>query len=425
MKLIFKAAKVESFVHFIQKTIDILNIIEDDALEEFFLILDTEIRNYHYKGCKFSELTENRDTRNLLTWILKTIRWKPITFTKANINKLADKLRDETYDNSVKELLHYINALYKNSNKKFHRFLNNLNHYRMSKSLKTHKDLVQVIRDGVQSIFFNHYSELDANSRRELIKRIETFWEKFKKIPYSNAQINNAETDPVHESRIQSFEDSKNEINGVKEPELHFKQEYVDHSKDQDVEDDLSSKESKEQDTVEELSSRQTFDSSSNSIKISQERQEEYNTQRYMTLYTEEISYKAETTKQSKFMPMSNNVMTKRHRDLRRPTTTPKYRPKDVMKKKMQRTKQGMGAKKQYIDANLDYDTHEPRVPLVRASQSTKQREPHKPGMSRFKSRHKNAQIVSQYDAIIDVRLDNTDILESLRMFAPAEMATK
>ncbi|KAJ8704783.1 hypothetical protein PYW08_012103 [Mythimna loreyi] len=178
--------EVLTFTDFILETVDILNTYEIPAFEAFFRILDIEIRKYHYDGCKFSELIQNRNTRTLLAAALKSVEENTATYTKANINKIADMIRIEMYDNNVEELLNYINSLYINSAREFDIILNNLKLHTKMKSRRSHNDLEHVIRDGVRTIFFNHYTKLDTKTRRELKEKIEIFWEKIKKGSPSN-----------------------------------------------------------------------------------------------------------------------------------------------------------------------------------------------------------------------------------------------
>ncbi|KAJ8706775.1 hypothetical protein PYW07_012853 [Mythimna separata] len=91
----FRTTQVETFTDFIQETVNILNTLNATVFKDFFEILDTEIRKYHYEDCRFSELMQNHNTRTLLADALKTVRENSVTFTKVNINEIADMLREE------------------------------------------------------------------------------------------------------------------------------------------------------------------------------------------------------------------------------------------------------------------------------------------------------------------------------------------
>ncbi|KAJ8706743.1 hypothetical protein PYW07_012821 [Mythimna separata] len=198
--------EVETFTDFIQETVDILNTYDNTAFKDFFHILDTEIRKYHYEGCRFSELMQNRNTRTLLAGALKSVRENTVTFTKANINEIADLIRYEMYDEDVKELLNYINSLYITTERDFNRILNNLKLHTKMKSRETHNDLEQVIRDGVRTVLFNHYTDLNTQTRRELKEKIEKFWEKYKKRSASKDEMNSiVKTDPVSNPAIDNI----------------------------------------------------------------------------------------------------------------------------------------------------------------------------------------------------------------------------
>ncbi|KAJ8706754.1 hypothetical protein PYW07_012832 [Mythimna separata] len=195
--------EVETFTDFIQETVDILNTYDNTAFKDFFHILDTEIRKYHYEGCRFAELMQNRNTRTLLAGALKSVRENTVTFTKANINEIADLIRYEMNDEHVKELLNYINSLYITTERDFIRILNNLKLHTNMKSRETHNYLEQVIRDGVRTVLFNHYTDLNTQTRRELKEKIEKFWEKYKKRSASKDEMNSiVKTDPVSNPAI-------------------------------------------------------------------------------------------------------------------------------------------------------------------------------------------------------------------------------
>ncbi|XP_022830929.1 uncharacterized protein LOC111359570 [Spodoptera litura] len=95
--------RVVTFTGFILQAINIINTYEDTTFGDFIDILNEEVKNYHYRGCKFSELTKHHDTRRMLQTKLNLISGKPVSETKANINAVADILRDERYDKKVKD----------------------------------------------------------------------------------------------------------------------------------------------------------------------------------------------------------------------------------------------------------------------------------------------------------------------------------
>ncbi|CAH0602318.1 unnamed protein product [Chrysodeixis includens] len=107
---------------------------------------------------------------------------------------LATMLRDETYDKHVKELLDFINSLYRQDAKdKFSKVLVALEQFNKQKD-KSVSDLVKIVREGVRSIIFDHYTELNPNARRELKAKIETFLKQYKQQPSTTLSKKQATT---------------------------------------------------------------------------------------------------------------------------------------------------------------------------------------------------------------------------------------
>ncbi|PZC72183.1 hypothetical protein B5X24_HaOG211773 [Helicoverpa armigera] len=145
--------------------------------------------------------------------------------TKVNLNALSYILKEEMYDDNVKEFIDHVNSLYKDDSKeKFQKVLNELEQYGV-KSKRTDDKLEKIIRDGLRNIKSEKNSEesKDDSDATELKNKPKTL--------KNNAKV------------------------GVGK---------------------------------EKLGSAETFDS--NSIEFSLERQQQYNTQRYATLYTESIT---------------------------------------------------------------------------------------------------------------------------------------
>lgn len=395
-------------------------------------------------------MTQNPDTRRILARSLKLIRGKPVSFTKANINELAATMRDQNYDRNVKDLLDYINSLYTNTQVNLQSVLNELKYYRNTKTVRTHNNLVQVIRSAVRTVLFNPYTELDTRTRNELKGRIETFWTKFKNDPTSSVEVNDIPyTDPDIKPASNNFKVSENIIDAVNNLQPSSKNDpqaksqnkrekivsietYNEQFQDEEIENDRSSNESGKQIksyNTDEILSGQSFDSSSNSIKNSQERQVEYNTQRYMTLYTEELSYKPWIAKKKEFIPIPANIMTKRPKVKQRSTPTPSESDVSVDKNdkvEMLRANHDLGDMK-LINSNSNQDTEsglalESKYKSIARDKPLKQVKAYE---SRSKSKPKNVEIVGQYDAVINVQLANTKLLKSLGILKPLKTDTK
>lgn len=190
----FRSGRSENLTDFIQDVIYILNTYEEPDFQDVFDILDDEIRKYHYRGCRFYELTENLDVRKLLASKFDLIRAQPISVVKGYINMLAVILKEEKYDKSVKELMDFINSLYRqDSRDKFSKVLIGLEEFNKQKK-KSVSDLVKIVRDGVRSIIFDHYTDLNPNARRELKTKIEAFLKQYKQQTSSTTPNVNKET---------------------------------------------------------------------------------------------------------------------------------------------------------------------------------------------------------------------------------------
>ncbi|PZC73045.1 hypothetical protein B5X24_HaOG210153 [Helicoverpa armigera] len=348
--------KVKTITAFIQEAINILNNYENDDFEDFFLILNDEIRKYHYRGCKFYEIIENIETRRQLGAILELVRAKPVAETEANMSLLARILKEENYSKKVKEFVDYINSLYmQDGQEKFNKVLTALKNYGKAKYKRNTDTLVNIVKDAVRSIIFDHYTDLNPNARRELKGKIEALWKNpaqlkttanTKFIDYTIAtkgKFINTKTkvsekeDTSRENQVSTVrgrEESKsveqqtdadssdkeshenqhksgaiseilddNLTTDEKSKEVKEKDEKTDENSEEQIDD--SKKDSKEATNDKETSAQsslnsknvdtgESIDSSSNSIEFSQERQREYNTERYVTLFPEEITYRSE-----------------------------------------------------------------------------------------------------------------------------------
>nr|XP_049695972.1 uncharacterized protein LOC110381790 [Helicoverpa armigera] len=326
----FREAKDMLFTDFLQEGIEKLNSYKDEDFNEFFAVLNDEIKKYHYRGCKFYELTDNLDTRRLLDAELSFIKGKPMPMTKVNLNALSYILKEEMYDDNVKEFIDHVNSLYKDDSKeKFQKVLNELEQYGV-KSKRTDDKLEKIIRDGLRSVIFDHYTNLNVNIRRKLKTKIDKFWSKFRNIKSDKNSEESKDDSDATELKNKPKTLKNNAKVGVGKGKLS--------KRDRKIRDILSSDESlsankdstlkpvkkkkiisknlKDESSSlnsEKLSSAETFDS--NSIEFSLERQQQYNTQRYATLYTESITgAPKKTAKKAKKMKSRSKPQKKNYR---------------------------------------------------------------------------------------------------------------
>ncbi|CAH1642609.1 unnamed protein product [Spodoptera littoralis] len=294
-----------TFTSFIQQAINILKTYDDTGFRVFFQILDDELRNCHYIGSKFYELTETYETRMVLSEKLDLIKGKPVFRTRSIINSLGDALRTQKYDSKVKDFVDFLNSLYtQDDEKKFHKVLKDLEAYSRTRSWAD-DNLVKIIREAVRSLIFDHYTDLNTNTRRELKERIASFVKHSKVSPTTTGR-NSFTTDNIPNRRIETVSNKRRSIITAKNistsPSPIHKIGRLGFDNSEPVYKDISASNMKYKPSEE---------SESNSIEQSQEKPTEvhHTTGRYVTLYEEEFS-PAETiqTTQSKIPDVFANV---------------------------------------------------------------------------------------------------------------------
>lgn len=221
-----KVPSVKTFTGFIQDVIRILNTYEVSDFVKFFDILDEEIRNYHYRGCKFYELTENYEIRKLIAAKLDSFKAKPPFVKKMHMNTLSYMMIYEKYDRNVKEFLDYINSLYKREVEEvFNKVISDLEAYGRTKSNSSNNNLVMIIKNGVRCIVFDHYTNLNPNVRRDLKEKIEIFWQQPPKNSPARGNIG-----PVvgNYSKYNNVKNFKSVIKEVMESKPHSRKDLID-----------------------------------------------------------------------------------------------------------------------------------------------------------------------------------------------------
>lgn len=168
------------FTDFVKTSIEILKSYEDGDLEDAFAVFDDEIRKYHYRGCKFYELVEDRTVRRFVANKLDEIKGKPAVNLRKNLDNAIQVIEGSKFSKIQTEFVDYVNSLYRqDSSDKFKAFLNNLQTY-SSKSKRANLDLIKVVREGIRSVIFDHYSSLNVNARKDLKIKLETSWRSVK-----------------------------------------------------------------------------------------------------------------------------------------------------------------------------------------------------------------------------------------------------
>lgn len=171
---IFKTESSDKLTDFIQIVTELLKTFDDADLELFFKILYEEIGKYHYNGCKFHELTDNDALKKFINSQLADIKNIPADNIREKISKLSSHIENTKYNLREKEFTYYIDSLYKHDSvKKFNKFLIDLDKYRLK--AKTNLDLNKIIRNGLRSIIFNHYTKLDYNTRASLKLKLHQY----------------------------------------------------------------------------------------------------------------------------------------------------------------------------------------------------------------------------------------------------------
>ncbi|CAG9790577.1 unnamed protein product [Diatraea saccharalis] len=168
-----------TFTDFVKSIMIILSSYNEDDLEDVAAVIDEELRKYHYKGCKFYELIENREVRRFMADKLDKIRTKPGNVLKGQLKAAIKKLTNENHAMKYKEIGEYVDSLYKKGDTvKFNSFLKKIALYGR-KTKRANLDLTKIIRRGLRNLIFDHYSKLDKDTRRDLKIKLETFWNNF------------------------------------------------------------------------------------------------------------------------------------------------------------------------------------------------------------------------------------------------------
>lgn len=163
------------FTDFLYVCIETLKTYNDKDLQEFSESLYEEIRKYHYKGCKFYELLENKDTRQYISDKFEEFRDHPPKKLRKVLNKIQKKLQ-HTKSKKGKAMFSLINSLYRlDSQSKFKMFVDNLEAYKIKPKNDITISLRKIIRNGIRALIFDHYSNLNPNVRQDVKNQLNVF----------------------------------------------------------------------------------------------------------------------------------------------------------------------------------------------------------------------------------------------------------
>ncbi|CAH0698158.1 unnamed protein product [Spodoptera exigua] len=257
---------------------------------------------------------DSYELRSLIGSTLDLIKGKPVKVIKAYINVFVDMLKEENYDRSAKEIVDYINSLYgQDSKSKLIKVLRDIDNYGKPTSEKNRNSLVRIIRKGIRSIIFDHYTQLNPKTRKELKEKIEAYMKKNKrtssKIAIPNTRANKTllygmykkEAVKPSERKLERIEIKQSDLkNNLVDREVQDKKERIQQTRKEkktqskfpeiimptikQEEKELIARSEAEADE-DGSSTSETLES--NSIQLSLERQKEFNTMRYVTLYPE------------------------------------------------------------------------------------------------------------------------------------------
>ncbi|XP_049884466.1 uncharacterized protein LOC126379689 [Pectinophora gossypiella] len=163
------------FTDFVENALIILRSFSDEDLEELVVVVDDELRKYHYKGCKFYELVQNDDLRSYVTTNLELMRATPAKHLKTYIANAQKKLQNKSFNDEENAFIEYINSLYSgNTSETMYNILQNLQQYNTASKRST-TGLQKIVKDAIRSVVFDHYSNLNVNARRDLRIKVATY----------------------------------------------------------------------------------------------------------------------------------------------------------------------------------------------------------------------------------------------------------
>ncbi|CAB3258048.1 unnamed protein product [Arctia plantaginis] len=178
-----------TFSDFCQKVIAVIYRYDDSDLKDFVAITSDEIKNYHYRGCKFHELAENMKLRKYFDQLQEINKHKSAGDIKKILNTVDKTLKDKNLDIYKRGFIDAVNDLYKaDTVVKFNKFLTNIEDYRQN--ARRNMDLVKIIRSGIRSIIFDHYTDLSDQERSQFTSKLGDFFSYYMGMSRAVVQMN-------------------------------------------------------------------------------------------------------------------------------------------------------------------------------------------------------------------------------------------
>lgn len=154
---------------------------DEDKLNQFFIILELEMKLHFYKGSIFREIVYDS---NLLAYFRKMLKeWADTDPRKMRAIIRKYMLIDRHKDTSLNRLGSFLNAYYKNEQDgKMREIVEKL------RIIDNDDDLGRIIRDGVNDLVIQHYDKMNYTTRAKLGDEINKLQVKqdFSKIGESN-----------------------------------------------------------------------------------------------------------------------------------------------------------------------------------------------------------------------------------------------
>lgn len=173
-----RAGKPElKFSDFIRSTLAIINTYEDEDLEKILRTFNQEARKFNYKGCKFHELVQNTSLRRYIGKKLDELKEMPLEDVRDSIDELLKIWKGGKLGEHNEQLLNYLDSLYEDdASEKLAVVLTDLDFYRSDKKQRSSIDLFDIVRKGLRSLVFDHYTNLKAKQRNDVRLKLESAW---------------------------------------------------------------------------------------------------------------------------------------------------------------------------------------------------------------------------------------------------------
>ncbi|XP_060808272.1 eukaryotic translation initiation factor 2-alpha kinase 2 [Amyelois transitella] len=165
------------FRDFLKMTLQTISSYEDNDLLDVVAIVNNEIRKYHYKGCKFYELVQNHNLRKDMAKKLLTLNELTAKDLRFAIKKAISAVDKNVMREKRQKILDYLDSVYVGNEiiGKMRQVLSELEQFK-KRSKRASLDLVKIVKYGLRSVIFDHYSNLNDNARKELKSKLENIW---------------------------------------------------------------------------------------------------------------------------------------------------------------------------------------------------------------------------------------------------------